>query len=81
MMKVRLLCTKHECDLSIDGPVLTAERQSDVDSNVKIGSREDVFTGYYLFDLSRGWCSEAEGQNKGGFSECQDYWRVVVYSA
>lgn len=81
MMKVRLLCTKHECDLSIDGPVLTAELQSDIDPSIRLGSPNNVHTGYYLFDLSRSWCNEAEGTNKDGFSTCQDYWRVVIYNA
>lgn len=103
-MKVRFLCTKHECDLSYDSKeFLVEELLSDVDKSIPMWpgpgqldlvTRElskNKYTGYFLFDLSECYCSEDDGNrptreiDSGGEavysdSECQNTWKVVIYS-
>lgn len=88
-MKIRFMCTKHECDLLLDSvtDALYSERLSDVDNNIKPYSEEDKSSGYYMFNFDSAWCPEDKGNvlidhTIASYtpSTCNDSWKAVLYS-
>lgn len=93
MLKVRFVCTKHNTDLEYDdsSKLLIPETNADITKEYTPITKEytpitlQESTGYFLFDLSECWCEGNKVSDKTidityAPPECQDYWRVVIYS-